>query len=167
MQAKEHSLAYCSLASGCSLALLALNDNLGSFERKYLASEAYAASVNTLQNKGYSADMTLLNAFSAAVDVGCERESQGFWGALTKGASCLSAATIAIERAAAYFGCLSRTKARCLATTRDWYNAPSQQLEQCKEQIARISESENVISRSKKIIEEKKATLTWRLFGGE
>ena len=123
-EAKEHALAYCSMSAGCDAAMLVASDELDTFSKRFLASEACGRMVAELRNEGYSPDSTALNALEALADTGCENESDGFFSGLLKLGSCVMSVSAKLAKIQSYTNCTERKAESCYSSYTSWLTAP-------------------------------------------
>ncbi|WP_027390274.1 hypothetical protein [Chrysiogenes arsenatis] len=139
---RKHALAYCSLSVGCDVAMLAVGDELDTFSKRFLASEACSRSVAALQNKGYRADQTVLNAIEALSDTGCRNDGEGFWAGLAAFGGCMMSASIKITKINAFKNCVTNNQNSCYSKYTEWYQEPSQRKSSCSSSVNSITEYE-------------------------
>ena len=160
-EAKEHALAYCSMPVGCDAAMLVASDELDTFSKRFLASEACSRAVQELRNEGYSPDSTVVNALEALSDTGCSNESTGFWSFIGKVSGCLMSASIKLAKIQSYVNCIEQKTEACYSNYKSWLSSPEKRKRECIDNvrkidtnIARIAAYKRQIADSKQSIQE-------------
>ena len=151
-KAREHSLSYCSLSVGCDVALIAAGDELDSFSKRFLASEACSIAISGLKNEGYSADTTALNALEALSDTGCKNEGSGFWSGLASLAGCTMSFSIKAAKVQSYINCVDNKADACYSKYTEWRNKPSSKLYKCNQNLSILRKESKNISQHKGVI---------------
>lgn len=143
--AKEHALAYCSMSIGCDVAMVAMDEKLDSFAKRFLASEACSQMVSRFNNEGYSPDSTVINALEALSETGCSNKESGFWNTLGKIAGCVASASIKLQKIQSYFNCVNKSEDACYAKYKDWLNVPIDRQNACIAHLDNIKSQPNLI----------------------
>jgi chromosome segregation ATPase len=152
-EAKEHGLAYCSMSAGCDAAMYVASDELDTFSKRFLASEACSRMVSELKNEGYSSDATAVNALEALSDTGCSNESSGFWSAIGKGLGCMMSASIKIAKIQSYVNCTERKANTCYSSYTNWKDKPEKRKNECLTNVRSIAtHSSNIPQYERNII---------------
>jgi peptidoglycan hydrolase CwlO-like protein len=152
-EAKEYALAYCSMSAGCDAAMLLASDELDTFSKRFLASEACARAVHKLSNEGYSPDSTAVNALEALSETGCSNEGSGFFSFLGKVGGCLMSASIKLSKIQSYVNCTERKAESCYSSYIDWKEKPVKRQRECLTNMANIATYTSGIPKYKQKIE--------------
>jgi len=183
--AKKHALAYCSMSIGCDAILLTASSKLDSFSKRFLASESCQRAVAKLANKGYSVDMTVVNAIEALSDTGCNNEGNGFLSSIGKFIGCTASLTIKLQKIAVFTNCVNRNQSSCYQKYSTWLNRPSTLYSGCRDNLRivqsessesilkselgkvseRLTKERNHYRRLSNSLQKKKESLEYKLFG--
>ncbi|PCK30506.1 hypothetical protein [Pseudoalteromonas piscicida] len=158
-EAKEHALAFCSMSAGCDAAMLLASDELDTFSKRFLASEACSRAVHELRNEGYAPDSTAVNALEALSDTGCSNESDGFFAFLGKVSGCIMSASIKLAKIQSYVNCTERKANSCYSSYTDWLGAPENRERECLENFGNIDTYANAILKYERQIAENERSI--------
>ena len=151
-EAKEHALAYCSMSVGCDAVILAASDELDTFSKRFLTSEACSRMVSEFQDEGYSPDATAVNALEALSDTGCNNEGSGFFSAIIKGLGCVMSASIKLAKINSYINCTERKAKACYSSYTIWQKKPEKRQRECMINVKNIAIYKNDIPKYEKWI---------------
>jgi hypothetical protein len=151
-EAKEHALAYCSMSAGCHVAMVLAGDELDTFSKRFLASEACLRSVHELRNESYSLSSTALNVLEALSDTGCSNEDSNFLSFAVKGVGCFMSASIKAEKIQSYMNCTKNKSKSCYSSYKNWRNQPERRRLECLSNVKNIDKNKEYIFKHKKEI---------------
>ncbi|HID99357.1 MAG TPA: hypothetical protein EYP59_03605 [Thiotrichaceae bacterium] len=159
-KAKEFAVGYCVMPLGCD-AGMALSDDLDSFSKKFLASEACSQLVNELRGDGYSPEDTMVNILESGVDSLCEEG--GFWSIIT----CTTSVIMKFQKVAAFSSCVDKKSEDCYSNYNQWRNGPQKRQESCEEHVANINSERKKLEQNRELLSEAKSTFAWKIFGDD
>ena len=142
-----------------------LADNLDTFEKKFLASEACSQMVNEIRGSNYSTDDTTINLLEAGSDEACNQNVDGFWSGLGKMVGCGMSMSIKLSKINAYSNCVNERSNKCHERYLEWKEEPYERQKQCKSNIQNINIQKEKLDRLYLKLSESKDTIAWKLFG--
>lgn len=159
-EAKEYALAYCSMSAGCNAVILAASDELDTFAKRFLASEACSRMVSELRDEGYFPDSsTAVNALEALSDTGCNNEDSGSFSTIIKVLGCVTSASIKLAKINSYINCTERKAKACYSSYTSWQNKPEKRQRECMINVKNIAIYKNDIPKYEKWINVKLSSI--------
>ena len=162
-KAKEHAIRQCVIPIGCDLASYYFSEELDTFSKKFLASEACSRWVNSYQQGSYSLATTGVNAIESFADAKWQNNPNKLSGKIGAAVSIL----IKGQKVFNLLSCLERTREHCIQNYKSWISMPSRKKEICEEHLRTLVVERDVLRENMAILIEKKDSLVWKAFGDE
>ena len=158
-ESKKNAIAYCAGPLGCSALGMMASDELDTFSKRFLASEACSELVRRKRGENYNADDTTLNMLEAGLET--KQADGGFFGFLAGVAS----VSMKLQKIAKYKACVSNRTDKHYNRYIEWRDRPSELKDKCERHVRNIKQEKRKINLYRERVEELKKSFSWKVFG--
>ena len=157
---RKKGLVACALAyKGCDVVVSSFKDKLNGKDKQFLASQACEFTLAEMQGELRGAGDVMVDGAIEIAKNSCDGD--GFF----KYIGCLYAGAGEIYKFAQFSSCVTTKANRCFENYKNWLNKPAQRKAACEENLYVIRNAQENISVKTKIVNEKKDTFMWKMFG--